>query len=147
MRVHGRVRGLALAVTACVCSLGLVAGSTAAGGSAPSPGVTPATGGNGAVVLPGFTSFDPAEVGYEQSEVFLSGTARAYRPTAPLGTDGRYSVEVASTAPYTTRAVVMRPIDPRRFNGTVVVEWLNVSGGADAGPDWMMAHNELVRGS
>src|SRR5437870_5067682 len=50
-----------------------------------------------------------------------------------------------STAPYTTRAVVMRPINRRRFNGTVVVEWLNVSGGADAGPDWMLGHNELVR--
>jgi hypothetical protein len=39
----------------------------------------------------------------------------------------------------------MRPIDPGRFNGTVVVEWLNVSGGVDAGPDWILAHNELVR--
>ena len=48
-------------------------------------------------------------------------------------------------AQYTTRAVVMRPIDPHRFNGTVVVEWLNVSGGADAGPDWILAHNELIR--
>ena len=38
-----------------------------------------------------------------------------------------------STAPYTTRLVVMRPVDPARFSGTVVVEWLNVSGGADAG--------------
>ncbi len=25
------------------------------------------------------------------------------------------------------------------------MEWLNVSGGADAGPDWMLGHNELVR--
>jgi hypothetical protein len=39
----------------------------------------------------------------------------------------------------------MRPIKPRRFNGTVVVEWLNVSGGADAGPDWTLGHNELMR--
>ncbi len=96
-------------------------------------------------MVPGFTAFDPAVVGYEQSEVFLSGMASAYEPTAPLGTDGKYSVAATSTAPYTTRAVVMRPIDPDRFNGTVVVEWLNVSGGADAGPDWILAHNELVR--
>ena len=39
----------------------------------------------------------------------------------------------------------MRPVNRHRFNGTVVVEWLNVSGGADAGPDWILAHTELVR--
>ncbi|HZJ25661.1 MAG TPA: alpha/beta hydrolase domain-containing protein [Acidimicrobiia bacterium] len=96
-------------------------------------------------VVPGFTSFDPAVVGYEQSEVFLSGTASAYEPAAPVGADGKYSAVATSTAPYTTRAGVMRPIKRRHFNGTVVVEWLNVSGGADAAPDWMLGHNELVR--
>ncbi len=96
-------------------------------------------------MIGGFTSFDPAVVGYQQSEFVLSGTANAYEPTAPLGPDGKFSVAPTTTAPYTTRVVVMRPIDPRRFNGTVIVEWLNVSGGADAGTDWMLAHNELVR--
>lgn len=38
-----------------------------------------------------------------------------------------------------------RPADPARFNGTVVVEWLNVSGGLDAAPEWIYAHNELIR--
>ena len=33
----------------------------------------------------------------------------------------------------------------RSFNGTVVVEWLNVSGGLDAAPDWTTAHTELIR--
>ena len=136
---------LMLAVTACVCSLALMLGGASAGASAASPGVTPATGGGGVPVVPGFTSFDPAVVGYEQSEVFLSGTATAYTMTAPVPNDGKYTAVVTSTAPYTTRAVVMRPINRRRFNGTVVVEWLNVSGGADAGPDWMLGHNELVR--
>jgi Alpha/beta hydrolase domain len=119
--------------------------SASAGASAARPTVTPATGGGGVAVVPGFTQFDPAVVGYEQSEVFLSEIANAYQPTAPFGTDGKYSVAATSTASYTTRAVVMRPIDPGRFNGTVVVEWLNVSGMADAGPDWILAHNELVR--
>ena len=123
----------------------LMLSSVSAGASAANPSVTPATGGGGKAVVPGFTAFDPAVVGYEQSEVFLSGMASAYQPTAPLGTDGKYSVAATSSAQYTTRAVVMRPIDPGRFNGTVVVEWLNVSGGVDAGPDWILAHNELVR--
>ena len=50
-----------------------------------------------------------------------------------------------SSAPYTTRIAVYRPINPKRFNGTVVVEWLNVSGGTDDAPDWTLSHNELVR--
>jgi hypothetical protein len=54
-------------------------------------------------LVPGFTSFDPAVVGYEQSEVFLSGTASGYEPAAPFGTDGKFSVSATSTAPYTTR--------------------------------------------
>ena len=33
-----------------------------------------------------------------------------------------------------------------RFNGTVVVEWLNVSGGFDAAHDWTLAHTLLLRG-
>jgi hypothetical protein len=146
MRVRTHARGVTLAVAAaCVCSLMLMLSGATAGAFAASPTVTPATGGGGLPVVPGFTAFDPAVVGYEQSEVFLSGTASAYQPTAPFGTDGKLSVAATSTAPYTTRAVVMRPIDPDRFNGTVVVEWLNVSGQADAGPDWILAHTELVR--
>ena len=139
------VRGVTRAVAACVCSLTVMLGGASAGASAASPTVAPATGGGGLPVVPGFTAFDPAVVGYEQSEVFLSGTASAYQPAAPFGTDGKLSVAAASTAPFTTRAVTMRPVDPGRFNGTVVVEWLNVSGGVDAGPDWILAHNELVR--
>ena len=48
-------------------------------------------------------------------------------------------------APYKTRVVVYRPIDPKKFNGTVIVEWLNVSGQVDADPDWTQTHNELIR--
>lgn len=91
------------------------------------------------------TSFDLAEVGYVQEEYFISGTARAWTSAAPLGDDGRWSVAPGETATYRTRLVVHRPRDRRRFNGTVVVEWLNVSGGLDAGPDWTMAHTAFVR--
>ena len=34
---------------------------------------------------------------------------------------------------------------PAEFNGTVLVEWLNVSGGIDAPALWFMAHREIVR--
>jgi len=91
------------------------------------------------------TSFNLLTVGYERSEFFLSGTARSYVPTGPLNPDGKWSVTTAASAPYTTRIAVYRPSDPRKFNGTVIVEWLNVSGGTDDSPDWTLSHNELVR--
>jgi len=91
------------------------------------------------------TSFDLGQVGYMQEEYFISGTATAYANTAPLGTDGLWSVTPGATAPYKTRLVVYRPTDAKKFNGTVVVEWLNVSAGLDAAPDWTLAHTELIR--
>jgi hypothetical protein len=91
------------------------------------------------------TTFPVSQVGYEQSEYFISGTATSYVPTSPLTTDGEWSVTPFSTAPYETRVVVNRPINPSKFNGTVVVEWLNVSGGLDDAPDWVLSHNELIR--
>jgi hypothetical protein len=104
----------------------------------------PVTGGAGAIQLYG-TAFDLSQVGYEQSEYFLSGTAAGYQPVSPLTSDGTWTVAPASTAAYTTRIVVDRPKDPRRFNGTVVVEWLNVSGGLDVATSWINTHNELIR--
>ena len=114
--------------------------------TAANPTVTgPVTGGNGAIVLPGTTTFDLGSVGYTQSEFFISGTASSYVPAASLGSDGQWQVAPAATAPYTTRAVTYRPANPARFNGTVVVEWLNVSAGSDAAPDWISSHTELIR--
>jgi hypothetical protein len=141
----GRRAVLVLAACACLLASVLVSGTRIAGAAVPRPTVTPAIGGGGVPLLAGFTSFAPAAVGYTQSEVFLSGTATAYQAAGTFGTDGRFDVTPASTAAYTTRAVVMRPTDPARFNGTVVVEWLNVTGGADAAADWMMGHNGLIR--
>src|SRR5947208_3072255 len=126
MHARARVCSVMIVVAACVCSLALMLSGASAAASAASPSVTPATGGGGVPVLPGFTSFDPAVVGYEQSEVFLSGTASPYAMTAPVNNDGKYSAVATSAVPYTTRAVVMRPVNGRRFNGTVIVEWLNV---------------------
>jgi hypothetical protein len=112
--------------------------------SAASPTVTGPVTGPGAVVL-NSTRFDLSQVGYQQSEFFLSGTASSYQPVSPLDATGRWTVASASTSPYTTRIVVNRPTDPQRFNGTVIVEWLNVSFGADTAPDWVAAHTEMIR--
>src|SRR5215471_7604248 len=146
MRLRRHVRGVAVAIAAVgLLVVTVAAGPGAGAGAAPGADVTPATGGRGVPVIPGFTQFDPAVVGYQLSEFFLAGTAHAYSPATPLGTDGRFDVVASSSAPFTTRVVGMRPAKASRFNGTVVVEWLNVSGGADAGPDWILAHNQLIR--
>jgi Alpha/beta hydrolase domain len=78
------------------------------------------------------TSYDLAALGYSNEEYFLAGTARSYAGAAP-------------EAAYRTRAVVRRPLDAARFNGSVVVEWFNVSGGLDAAPDWGFVHRHLMR--
>ena len=91
------------------------------------------------------TTFDLAQVGYSEAEYFISGTATAYTNVGPLSNDGQWTVTPGDTAAYKTRILVYRPIDPEKFNGTVVVEWLNVSGGLDAAPDWISAHTELIR--
>ena len=97
------------------------------------------TTGNGKAVM-GANSFDLATVGYQEDEYFVSGTATSYTAPEALTPDGRWTVATGPSAPYTTRVVVRRPSDPAAFNGTVVVEWLNVSGGLDASPDWTYAH-------
>jgi hypothetical protein len=91
----------------------------------------------------GLGQFDQVPLGYIVEERFMSGMARAYR--SPTGATRNLAAVVSATAPYRTRLVVVRPVDPARFNGTVVVEWLNVTGGTDAAPDWAYLNRELVR--
>lgn len=90
-------------------------------------------------------SYDESEVGYRETEYFLSGTAQSYIATDALTSDGIWSVAPADAAAYKVRIVVNRPIDPADFNGTVVVEWFNVTGGLDASPDWNQIHTEITR--
>lgn len=85
------------------------------------------------------------DVGYRAEEFFISGTAQSYSAAGELGADGRWLAAPGATADYTTRMVALTPAEPARFNGTVLVEWLNVSGGIDAPAVWMMAHREMLR--
>ena len=88
------------------------------------------------------------QYGYVEEEFFISGEAAAYVPVGELGEDGVWTVETGATAPYTTRILVRRPADPADANGVVGVEWLNVSGGQDADPDFGFLYPEIVaRGS
>ena len=90
-------------------------------------------------------TYDVADLGYVAEEFFVSGTADAYAAVGELGPDGRWSAARSARADYTTRIVVLRPSDAAAFNGTLLVEWLNVSGGIDAPALWFMAHREMIR--
>jgi Alpha/beta hydrolase domain len=85
-----------------------------------------------------------AEHGYTEEEFFVSGSASSYEASGELGADGLWRVRPCSSASYATRMLVRRPAEPSRFSGTVVVEWLNVSGGVEAAPDWAHLHPWLL---
>ena len=148
--------------------LGFVAGTTACSSSEGSSSTTttvfsspvaqaaikgPVSGGKGFVVLAPSppqdgqqpTVFDLAVVGYQEDEFFLSGNATAYTSDAALAADGMWTTRDAGSSPYATRVVVRRPADPKKFNGTVIVEWLNVTAGLDTAPDWTYMAPEIVR--
>ncbi len=136
-------RGPMIFVRVLLCvGVGMFALSLAANG-APAEGPT-------VVAVPGppallLSSFDLAPLGYAVNEFFVSGTASSYKLTGAPTPDGRWEAAPAATAPYATRIVVARPADNKKFNGTVIVEWLNVSGGADGAPDWNAVHREIIR--
>ncbi|MCU1457524.1 MAG: putative signal peptide-containing protein [Actinomycetia bacterium] len=108
------------------------------------------SGGNG-VFLPGGSATtassmsSPPPKGYVAHEYVASGTATSYRAEGELTRDGRWTFVPADSAPYRTRILVRRPADPKRFSGNVIVEWLNVSGGVDSGPDYDTTHEEITR--
>ncbi len=71
-------------------------------------------------------------------EYQLEGTTVAYEPAGDgspgsLGPDGRWSAVVLGEGDYRTRILVVRPEDPERFNGTVLLNWQNVSAGVENG--------------
>jgi len=90
-------------------------------------------------------AFDLLTVGYEAAEYYVEGRASSYSPVGRLGPDGHWSVQPAETSSYATRIVVVRPTDEIRFNGTVIVEWVNVTSGFDIPIDWLIAHREIAR--
>ncbi len=104
----------------------------------------PVTGGKGVPFTVDDISQLPA-FGYVQQEYFLQGTARAFTKIGTWTADGEWRAAPSTTAAYKTRIIVRKPADPKRFNGTVFVEWNNVSAGFDAGADWDFGRQELLR--
>src|SRR5262249_1768102 len=72
---------------------------------------------------------DIGQRGYLEEEFLFAGIAKRYEPVGTHGSDGKWEVRAAGQAPFKTRILVKRPKDAGRFNGTVVVEWANVTLG------------------
>ena len=88
---------------------------------------------------------DLAASGYVEEEFLAAGMAAGYDVTGEAGPDGRWTAAPAESEPYRTRVLARRPADPARFSGTLLIEWLNVSSGFEADPDWMFLHPEILR--
>jgi hypothetical protein len=67
--------------------------------------------------------------GYVEEEYFIEGSAGKFDFVGNYTPDGRWTMQKSGSTPYKTRLLVRRPRDPGKFNGTVVVEWANVSNG------------------
>lgn len=139
-RIIGRTVAAAAGIT---LALGVpqLAPAQSAATAAQAPTVTPVPGKPNLLI----SNYDLADVGYQASEAFVSGTATSYKLPGAPSADGVWNAGPAATAAFKTRIVVLRPVDPAKFNGTVVVEWLNVTAGQDAAADWMVAHREMIR--
>jgi Alpha/beta hydrolase domain len=95
--------------------------------------------------FPGAPTINLAHFGYVEREFTMSGTTNVYRQSGFWGSNGMWNVSVAqSNVPYTTRLLVRYPTDPAKFNGTVVVEWLNDTTGGDQDPVWSEIYHEAL---
>ena len=131
------LRRLLVLLTAAVLLLSGLQASEAAprkAGSVPNPTVTgPIASTQGSHGRPQTDmAFDLTPYGYVEEEFFVSGTAKSY-------------TDSPSEADYTTRMLVRRPADPRKFNGTVIVEWNNVTAQHDQSPDWFWSYPMAIR--
>jgi hypothetical protein len=86
------------------------------------------------------TPLDLAKQAYVEEEFFIEGAANAYN--TPPGQTGSLK---ESGHPYKTRIVVRRPKSTAKFNGTVIVEWYNVSQGHDGEYDWFQSAEHILR--
>jgi Alpha/beta hydrolase domain len=82
-------------------------------------------------------SLDLRRLGYIESEYLMSGEARVYDRAAS-------GVRVLARGPYTTRILVRRPVDDRRFSGTVIVEPMNPSDDIDLPIMWAESYEQFI---
>jgi hypothetical protein len=86
---------------------------------------------------------DLASRGYAESEYLVSGLANVYDWAAPGTTPA--TRPRPDRVPYTTRLLLRRPADPKRFSGRVIVELLSAASGYDTAPLWGLSAEHFLR--
>ena len=86
---------------------------------------------------PYLTTIVPLAKGWVEQEFFFSGSARSF------ASDG--SGSVTGEAPYRSRIMVRRPSDPKRFNGSIVLDWNNVTVPHDKELQWAPLHPTFMK--
>lgn len=75
--------------------------------------------------------YDIGELGYVEHEYFVSGVAASHSDQP--------------AAEYTTRVIVRRPAEAADFNGTVLLDWVNVTAQFENSVDTLEAHRFFLR--
>lgn len=75
--------------------------------------------------------YDIGELGYVEQEYFVTGTAKSHSDQPD--------------ADYTTRVIVRRPADAADFNGTVLLDWVNVTAQFENAVDTLEGHRFFLR--
>jgi hypothetical protein len=86
------------------------------------------------------SAIDVEGIRYIEREYFIAGTANRYNTP-----DMQTGEILDSGHPYKTRFIVRRPASDAHFNGSVVVEWNNVTGGRDLDIDWWQSGAHFIR--
>ena len=81
------------------------------------------------------TTWGLKKAGYVEQEYFVSGIATRYPNPGPTANPMTDATPIG-TMPYTTRIVVRKPADPKKFAGVVLVDWENVTAGQDIDTEW-----------
>lgn len=98
--------------------------------------------------------YDPKAFGFTEEEYLIEGKANSYDINVSWADIGKYgntypvtpdAKVVSSNNPYRTRMMVYRPTDAAKFNGTVIVEWVNASNGFDTPIHWFEQKNMVLR--
>ncbi len=98
--------------------------------------------------------WDTHALGYRSDEYLLSGHADVLEPVSMADAQSIFTRDSTkdfavrdfatqlriANLPYTTRLVIYRPLDPRRFSGNVIVETLHPAGGG-RGEVWNAVHS------
>ena len=87
-----------------------------------------------------------ATTDYSEQEWRLRGQAQSYVADGEWHDDGLWGVKASHPPqPYETRILVRKPKDPARFNGIVLVEWMNTALSFDLDGGWQLNRDEIMR--